>query len=208
MRELRYSPEQPRDSHGRFGTGDAGYDPNNEGLKDAIGSWQNEDDASETPEDPDSEEFISEYAQTRNEAWDAAKAGGQQAADNPIIAGIRNEEFKGTIYRGLTINEEDEIAGWKAGMTVQLLPSSFTKDESIAEEFAGRPDKAIPVMMEVRGGGAGIVIGGRGASEYKQEKEVITGGQFKVVSISIKPYDKENPFHIGSTVVLKQVGVF
>ena len=205
MRELRYNPDQPRDSHGRFGTGDASYDKNNEDLKQTIEAWQDSDSPAEGLHPDD--EFISSYKQTCNDAAAAAKAGGQAAKDDPIVNGIRNEEFAGTIYRGLTINKTDEMAHWKERQTVQLMPTSFSKSQAIAEDFAirdiGQPGgmpKEIPVIIHLTGGGAGIELGTRGNASFAAEKEVISGGKFKVVGIL--PYG--GIYHI----TLKQTGVF
>jgi broad specificity phosphatase PhoE len=199
-REIRYSPDQPRDDHGRFGTGDANYDTNNIDLQVAIDAWRNSDDPAEgsTPDD----EFVSMFEQTAQDAVKAVKAGGASANQNPIVNGIRNEEFKGTIYRGLAISKEDPITGWKVGQTVQLMPQSFSKDKEVAGEFAinaKSDDKPIAIFMQITGG-AGIDISHRGDKMFWREKEVISGGTFTVRSIA--------PIGNGFKIKLKQTGVF
>jgi hypothetical protein len=128
---------------------------------------------------------------------------------DPIIAGIRNETFNGTIYRGLSGMalddfvrlEEGESLKYDVGNIVELTPQSFSLSETVALDwFAGQENEGAKVLYVVKGGGHGIVVGNRGTSRYRTEKEVITGGKFKVTGIK----HVSGVYHIG----LKQVGIF
>lgn len=185
LRCLRYSPDQPRDDHGRFGEGATDFAKADDArkLEITIHAWQDEDTST----------------RTIHEAQIAAKA---SDAKNPIVQGIRSEKFDTVIFRGLTVEKTDEIAKWEVGQTVQILPSSFSRSEHVAELYAdGNSDKPIKVLLRINGGGNGIVVGDRSLTEYEQEKEVITGGHFKVTGMG---RNSEDIF----IIKLKQTGVF
>ncbi len=193
-RSLRYSPDQPRDDHGRFGDG-SGEVPTPEKLQAAIRDWQ---------------EGSSSLGSTQEKARTAAK---NNDASDPLVGGIRSEEISTSIYRGLEVEEPEEITSWKPGADVQILPSSFSTSEDIAFEFANQSgdDGMTHVLLEVSSPTNGIDVNknGRGDPGLWMEKEVISGGHYKVLSIKTSYYKNDEGTKLRQRrIILKQTGVF
>ncbi len=161
---VRYSPDQPRDDHGRFGSG--------ESMQAAAKAWENSLDLEDTRERMSAD----------------IKAGTPE--NNPIIRGIREGSFTDTVFRGVVASEDwREPLDWKAGDTIQMLPSSFSTDKTVADAFAqGQVGVGVPsspldedstsVMLEVTGGGRGLSI-------PSSEKEIVTGGRFHIDAVAM-----------------------
>lgn len=192
--ELRYSPDQPRDDHGRFGdasgSGDK-YNPNSKELKKEIRILKS---------------GIS--AGTAEKINEAAKAGD---GSHPIINAIRHETTQGQdVYRGVKAKADDPITKAAVGDSVQILPSSFSLDQGVAERFAVplmETDPVThdftgsyqPVVLHVEGESNGIVLGDR-ETRFRAEKEVISGGHYQVTARSVE----KGVIRLG----VKQTGVF
>lgn len=207
--ELRYSPDQPRDDHGRFGVGgEAGESgkstevDSKKGFVKVLHAWQEQDQGSNG---------------MKQAATTAVKVGN---AKQPIVAALRKETTGGIdIHRGLTIDSKDPsrsaVLRWKEGQDVNVFPASFSSDHEQAKSFAdmaadkdGKLDTKVIITVSgtASDGGYshGIVIGGRGEKEFDVEKEVITGGQFHVDKIQSTGTGKSRVLNVRLT----QTGVF
>ncbi len=192
--ELRYSPDQPRDPDGKFGSGlgseaDAKYDPS-VAAPDLM-KWQG-----------------GEHQTMQAESEIALKAG--NGDKDPVINAIRHERFDGMIHRGLSVEKGDPLLSVKANDVIQIEPSSFSFDRGIADEFSTQTQMPgeVPVILTVGPWGNGIVVGDRGDPEYGpngyDQKEVITGGHFRVATAS----NKRGPDGVYRLITMRQVGVF
>lgn len=199
-RSLRYSPDQPRDPDGKFGSGMSSneaknaYDPTVPAPN--LERWQ-----------------AGEHQTMQGDATIALKAG--TPGKDPMLNAIRNETFDKYIYRGLALDKNDPLMAVKSGDLIQLEPSSFSFDRGIAEEFSTQTlmDGQVPVILTVGPAGPGgdphgIVIGDRGDSAYGpsgyDQKEVVTAGHFRVAAAK----NKRGPDGIYRLISLRQEGIF
>ena len=144
---------------------------------------------------------------------DAIRSGKQ----NIITAAIRNEHVDTDVHRGIMVPPTSQAAAWERGMSVQVMPSSFSSSSKVALDFSKMTTTADDfygksqadwksVVLHVSKENAddehlnAISVAGRGAKGFESEKEVITGGRFYVV----KAYDVSGTRHID----LVQTGVF
>ncbi len=204
----RYSEDQPRDPDGKFASGgDLTADKTSaafgklggeKALGKALSSWQMPTGNGKT---------IGE------KTADAIRSGKQ----NIITAAIRNEHVDTDVHRGIMVPPTSQVAAWERGMSVQVMPSSFSSSSKVALDFSKMTTTADDfygksqadwksVVLHVSKENAddehlnAISVAGRGAKGFESEKEVITGGRFYVV----KAYDVSGTRHID----LVQTGVF
>jgi len=185
----RYSPDQPRDPDGKFGSGSGG-------LEAALKDWRGSVDLEDKRADIDA----------------AIKS--SDPASNVIVAGVRAETFEGSVYRGVRVDTEDgawnEPLQWKEGDDIQLSPCSFSTDKSVADAFskgqivsnvdASPLDKSErSVVIEIEHGGNGISLIAHNSSD-KEETEVISGGRYHVAKVETDGQSVH--------VTLHQTGVF
>ena len=99
-------------------------------------------------------------------------------------------KINSSVHRGMQVGDADKIWTAKTGDTITLGATSFTKDKGVAEGFSlslqsGEGEN--PVLMTVEGGLKGVDVtkhvGSDEIGEKAGEKEVISHGQFKVVSV-------------------------
>lgn len=139
---------------------------------------------------------------------EAAKELVNAVADSPPLAT--------SSYRGMTGRTAvDLAAALKPGDDFQLLaPTSFTTDKDVGEQFAAgrakgqararKDDKPHGVVFEILPGARSLNVS---ALSPWDQKEVLTSGKFRVISVDIPKDRFGNPTGI-ARVVLEQVEVF
>lgn len=197
--EERYSEDQPRDDHGRFGEG-AGTQ-NHEKLVNTLQSYAGHDSA--------------KAPKILDHAKDAVLSGNEsKLSKDPLVAGIRAERVEAPVFRGAIAQANDPILSAKVGQEIQIMPSSFSKNEGTARGYAeggirkfddlegdARP---VSILYRVESGVNGIDVANHITSP-KEEYEVITGGKFEVTSV------KESSFSLpgmGYNNYIKPTGSF
>lgn len=190
-----HAPAGPGGGEFTTGSGDASYDPNSSLLKERLGFWQ------VSAYNPES------YISRVQEDVMHGDIASPRAA--PIIEAIRNETIGGKqMYRGLHgVPEHADILKLKVGDVEEIPPSSWTTDNEIATIFSttATDESGVGVFITVTGSDThGIELGERSLKDasLKREKEVISGGRFKVVSVT--PVDESRRAHIE----LQQIGVY
>lgn len=209
MLELRYSPDQPRDDHGRFGEGEGSADnvhlieedpEASASRRHAILSWQG----------GNQQAIRAEAEQEVKTGVMGVTAAGEPSSGHAILQGIGDQTYgERALYRGLAVGENDPLTSWEVGQSVQIMPSSFSSASHIGYSFAvsaaelmkdmgEKDDKFVPVVIHVlpqdskgkapHGIDLNTVENASGAG-YAYEKEVITGGQFEVTDKSWTNYE-------------------
>lgn len=113
----------------------------------------------------------------------------EDAKVTSLMNGIRNSEVSPPLYRGIRLpNGSDPIEMHKPGSSFIIPPSSFTSSSRMGRGFAKAPTGArkppVAVVYRVKNGGRALPIEVYGASTYKNEKEHISAGQFKVTGVT------------------------
>lgn len=166
----------------------------------------------------------------------------KEGKSDTLVAGIRSASvIDGTAYRGMFVKLSEDAGNpmnWKAGSDVQIMPSSFSTDLNVSKAFATgenqglHGDKAYTqVMIRVEGGIQGVRVddytswdkiykGSLEGNPYaggSSEREVISGGSFRVKSIEdTKGYPLSSPLanQVGvvynslRVITVTQTGVF
>ncbi len=188
--ERSFNADQPRDPDGKFASdSDLSSDKTQaafqklggeKALGKALSSWQMPSGSGKT---------IGE------KTADAVRAG----KTTIIIAAIRNEHTDGELHRGVNVPPDSQLMSWKAGMSVQIMPSSFSSSSKIAESFSKMPTtkddfygaskfdwKSVVLHVDKYNQDDeptnGIVIGTRGNEGMSSEKETISGGRFNIIN--------------------------
>ena len=131
----KYSPDQPRDDHGRFGEGSEGTYGSNSAAYDKLTSG--------FMASPAVEEALEKYADDpANEDTNAI-----------VDQGIKEEgmTIKSTLYRGLSFPDDDTVKSTlKSGNYLKPEgPQSTSIEHSVARDFAGLTDE-VGVMLEIK----------------------------------------------------------
>ncbi len=160
--------------------------------------------------EPTHERLASEIeAWMKSSSARAAEAAAAVRAGSPdtLVTGIRSSKIDEAAFRGMFVRETgsaDNPLSWKEGDSVQIMPSSFSTDQKVAQSFSTGEsqqkfgDKAYTqVMLKVEGGMrglsvdkysswnkiSGVSVEGNPYASLGTESEVISGGKFSVVSI-------------------------
>ncbi len=184
-----YSDDQPRDDQGQWSevgsAGGAASSGAGAGYASALESWT---------------ASTARARAMREEAGRAITEGSPETS--PLVMGIRESTVHQPVYRGVYLPENSRSFSLEAGGEIQLLPSSFSLDEDVADSFA-HAGSGTPLILEVHGSPKdplhGIDVGK--ARGNPGEREVISGGKFRVEKVA-KNYDGSR------RLVLRQVGVF
>lgn len=188
----KYSEDEARDEQGRWTEGGESSADEKEKLSKALWSWQSGSD----DEGAKAEHYI--------------QSGEPEGSE--IVKGIRNETFGVTAWRGMFVENDDAILKLKTGDTLQLMPSSFSDDRKVAAKFS--TGETLGMEGEKGWGGVilrvnktadgaephGIMVGDRGHPAWRQENEIITGGQFTVTRV--------NKSKKATTLFISQKGIF
>lgn len=177
---VKYSPDQPRDDHGRFGEGDGGSDSSS-----SSGGSK-----------------LSEHDEKKLNAWLTGTDGSKELAaeynklrSDPAFGEVvdRLPKFEGTAYRGVVM-KDGEMHGLEVGKEMEIRRySSATKDSGIAVNYANERDATsgtqgntmvVMAFKDARAGDLGAVK----HSDFhaaKEDQEVILhrGDRYKVASV-------------------------
>lgn len=168
--EWRYSPDQARDDHGRFGEGGAIYDPLTEAaLNKFVGTAG-----------PNTKMLPAELALM-------SKAIDEHGTPAP-------ELFRGTVEKGDYKQVLERYAAMRAAQVpVAMGVSSFTSDATVAETYsAGASAKETAVVYHVQPGALGLDLAARAESVvpgYGAQAEWLTKGTFEPRSEAYHPKD-------------------
>jgi hypothetical protein len=205
MTEYRDKDEKGHGSNPRGGTSE-------KDIKNAVTAWATTEDKGD------------KFFQIQAKVEDDIRSG--NAGKNAIVVGIRNEEIKGSSYRGQYVAKNDPITEWQVGQSVQVMPSSFSGKLEVANDFAsgdyfenpatnllnqsigkddGVDNRGYQVIMQIGGSHNGINVDkkiGDYAPGQKKEYEHICGGRYDV-----KSFDRNEKTRV-INIKLKQTGVF
>jgi F like protein len=156
---LKYNEDQPRDDHGRFGSGSEGTYGNNTSEYDKM--------TSEFKPSEGLHQAIEKYAD------DPAN----EQTNTVIEKGIREEgvPVTTTLYRGLSMDSDKDVrkAFGKAGTAIRpQWPQSTSTNKAVGEEFAGLTGN-VPVLLTITRTGAlkGLPVKSSGQSEFVLSKD-------------------------------------
>jgi hypothetical protein len=194
----KYSEDQPRDEAGKWTQG-AGGMPDHAALVEAANSWAQVSDGIRD-------------SVVRLRPNDDGKVLLDALANSPASAP--------PLYRGMALWPKDvegddraaaRFAALKPGDLVALNLSSWSSAQAIATDFAGGypdPTATVPIMFEVQGGAQALSIAplleGGVATDFADQKEWLTGGEFRVESVASYKPSVPGPAGTGYRIVLSQ----
>jgi hypothetical protein len=216
---LRYSEDQPRDSDGRFGSGDGSSDvqssvstlnaSNGEvdpdkvspDLRDAVAAWagqgETHSEATDTNANTDTVRALLDGTEpeTKPTEVDTATAVALGAALNA------SDHDAPELYRGVSFQSDDPaLAKLVEGGDIHLGISSFSSEKGIGERYAladvkGETDFAgidhTAVLFDVTPGGHGVNIAPLVTSS--QDREWVSGGNYKIDKVDSSELNRTTP---------------
>ena len=212
-----YNPDQERDARGRFGSG-GGLNQVQQAFLGGMGATELDERFGGTKEHDNLVSAMSMWTGQRG-GVERIRTGlvdyqsGKTITDPEVkavsaeIATLLNNApaIDSEVYRGagFSIQEFGDLQRQLATGVIDLPLSSFTTDVSVARDFTAQGrTKTEPVVFQVETGAKGLNVADYSA--FPNEKEIISGGRFQVLSVGERGDGPYGPTPV--TVKLKQVG--
>ena len=121
----------------------------------------------------------------KNEADNYFKTGEAPEDTKALLKAVNGSSGSPTLYRGISVDGDVDsvISSYSEGKEFDLSLSSFTSDEAIANGYSNAWGKETKVTFQMREGGKGFYVAPT-QPDFLENQEWITGGRFKVSSIS------------------------